>query len=87
MVRFPKKKVAELKETIEDGLHLFGKAMNIAQQMCEGEDYGERYGERFGEDDGAYYGERAEYGGEVPRYNAHGESVGYRRSSRTGRFM
>lgn len=46
-------KAQELKGMIEHGLHIFGKCMNIAEQMCEG-DFNERVG-------GGYYGDKMEY--------------------------
>lgn len=42
-------KAQELKGMIEQGLHIFGKCMNIAEQMCEEDEMGER---------GGYYGNR-----------------------------
>lgn len=38
----------ELKEMINEGLHLFGRAMSVAEQMCEEGEMGERYGDRYG---------------------------------------
>lgn len=56
MIRFPKDKASELKQMINEGLHVFGRAMSIAEQMCSGADYGDRYGDRY---DG--YGDRMPY--------------------------
>lgn len=68
MIKFPKDKASELKQMINEGLHVFGRAMSIAEQMCEGADYGDRYGDRYEEhshypnrppyDDEPYMGER-----------------------------
>lgn len=41
-----KQKMHELKEMINEGLHIFGRAMSVAEQMCEEGEMGERYGER-----------------------------------------
>lgn len=48
MIHFPKSQVSELKTLVEDGLHIFGKVMGIAERMCEGTAFGERYGDRYG---------------------------------------
>lgn len=59
MVKYPKTKAAELKEMVEDGLHILGRAMTIAEQMCEEGEYGDRYGDRYPD-----MGEREPYMGE-----------------------
>ena len=65
MIRVPRKQTEELKGMISDGLHIFGRAMSLAEQICEdaqmGErnmdyPYGDRYGDRMGMRD--YMGER-----------------------------
>ena len=81
-VVIPKKKALEMKELIEEGLHIFGRAMSMCEEMCEGGDLGERqgnggYGERGG------YGMREDYPmGERGGYM--GERRG--RSASTGRY-
>lgn len=42
-------KAREMKNLVEDGLHIFGKVMNMCSQMCEEDEMGER---------GGYYGNR-----------------------------
>ncbi len=72
---------------IEQGLHIFGKCMNIAEQMCDGEmgmrdDYGMRggYGDRMGMREDGYY---------PPMYPMGDPYMGERRgrSGRTGRYV
>lgn len=51
IVKIPKNEVMELKEMIEEGLHTFGRAMSLAERMCEDGEMGERgynYGTRMG---------------------------------------
>ena len=50
-------KATEIKELVEQGLHIFGKVMNMCEQMCEEDDMGERggYGMR---EYGSPYGDR-----------------------------
>ena len=78
-------KAQELKGMIEEGLHIFGKCMNIAEQMCEGE-----MGER-----GGYYGHRdMDYPypdrmgmRDYPQYPMHDSYMGERQGVRgTGRY-
>lgn len=74
MIRVPKDKTMELKGMIQEGLHIFGRAMSLAEQMCEGE-IGERnYGMREG-----VYGMR-----EYPEYPMMGERDGYGYGERRG---
>lgn len=49
MIRVPKDKTMELKSMISEGLHIFGRAMSLAEEMCEASEMGER---------GGYYGNR-----------------------------
>lgn len=70
MIRVPKDKTMELKQMINEGLHIFGRAMTLAEEMCEGSEMGERMGMRdyderhypqypmMGERDYDYMGER-----------------------------
>lgn len=51
MIRVPRQKTEELKGMIADGLHIFGRAMSLAEEMCEGSEMGERTG-------GGYYGNK-----------------------------
>lgn len=96
IVKVPKSEVMELKGMIEDGLHIFGRAMSLAEQMCEGEDMGERggygmrdnnYGSRMGmrEEDYDPYEEEMMSRGNYPRYGGMGMRRG--RSATTGRYM
>lgn len=95
MIKVSKHKTEELKEMIEEGLRIFGRAMSVAEQMCEESEMGERYGERYG------YGERVglrdSMGGRADmRDDYMGERMGMRdgggygerrgRSASTGRY-
>lgn len=50
MIKVPKHKTEELKGMIEEGLHIFGRAMSVAESMCHESEIGERYeyGDRMG---------------------------------------
>lgn len=79
IIRVPKQKTEELKSMIEEGLHVFGKVMNLCEQMCEESEMGERMGMRGG------YGMREEGYPEAPY--AESEAYGDRRGMRgTGRY-
>ena len=77
-------KAMEMKGLIEDGLHIFGKAMNIAQQMCEEGEMGERG--YYGHKDMDYpYGDRM--GMRAPHYPMEPWEYGDRQGVRgTGRY-
>lgn len=85
-------KAAELKGMIEQGLHIFGKCMNIAEQMCEGEmgergSYGMRgmdypYGDRYGMHEG-YYPPQYPMG---ERWEAYGDRRGVPGTGRYSRY-
>lgn len=80
MIRVPKDKTMELKQMISEGLHIFGRAMTLAEEMCEGSEMGERMR------DYDYMGER-----HYPQYPMMGERdydyMGERRGVRgTGRY-
>lgn len=80
MIKVPRQKTEELKGMIEQGLHMLGKAMNIAESMCEDDMMGERYGHRMGMRDEEYY---------PPQYpmNERWEAYGDRQGMRgTGRY-
>lgn len=85
MIRVPRQKTEELKGMINEGLHIFGRAMSLAEEMCEGSEMGERMGMRDIEP--PYMGER-----HYPRYPMMGERdyepyMGERRGVRgTGRY-
>lgn len=92
MIKVPRQKTEELKQMISEGLHIFGRAMSVAEQMCEDAQMGERnydypYGERMGMRDNDYMGER-----HYPQYPMMGERdydpyMGERRGVRgTGRY-
>lgn len=88
IVKVPKNQVDELKGMIEEGLHVFGRAMSIAEQMCddpmgERNDYGMRMGMRD-DYDPMMDDEMATRGG-YSRYGGMGMRRG--RSSVTGRYM
>lgn len=95
MIRVPKDKTMELKGMISEGLHIFGRAMSLAEEMCEGAEMGERGG-YYGNRDMDYpYGDRMgmreDYMGErhYPQYPIMGERdyMGERRGVRgTGRY-
>lgn len=94
IIRVHKQDVSELKGMIEEGLHHFGKAMNIAQRLCESDMMGERSYGAYG--DRGYMGMREDYpmgerymgerGGYPPMYP---EMMGERRgrSGMTGRYV
>lgn len=44
MIRVPRQKTEELKGMIKEGLHIFGRAMSLAEDMCEDAEMGERGG-------------------------------------------
>lgn len=65
MIRVPKQKTEELKGMVEQGLHIFGKVMNLCETMCDGE-MGERY---YGHREMDYpYGDRMEMRNYPPQY-------------------
>lgn len=86
MIRVPRQKTEDLKGMINEGLHILGRAMSLAEEMCEPEAGG--YGER-----GGGYGERMGMRDYPPQYPMMGERdydpyMGERRgrSSVTGRY-
>lgn len=92
IIKVPKHKTQELKEMISEGLHVFGRAMSLAEQMCE-EGFGERnydypYGDRIGmREDYDMMGERnypmSPYG---ERWEAYGDRRGVRGTGRYSRY-
>ncbi|MCM1079677.1 MAG: hypothetical protein NC344_10260 [Bacteroidales bacterium] len=93
MIRVPRQKTEELKGMIEDGLRIFGRAMSLAEQMCESAEMGERGG--YGDRDSDYsYGDRDDYEmmdeRHYPRYPMAGSRREYGdrrgRSAITGRY-
>ena len=83
MIKVPRQKTEELKGMISEGLHIFGRAMSLAEEMCEGAEMGEH---------GGYYGQR-DMGypvppvPPVPQYPAYDPYMGMRRGVRgTGMY-
>lgn len=96
IIRVPKQDVSELKGMIEEGLHIFGRAMSVAERMCEQGMMGERnygaygdrggYGDRMGMREDYPMGERYMGMRDYPMYP---ETMGERRgrSVTTGRYV
>lgn len=97
MIRVPRQKTEELKGMIKEGLHIFGRAMSLAEDMCADSEMGERngfgmrdmdypYGDRYGMREGDdHMGER-NYPPMAP-YGERWEAYGDRRGVKgTGRY-
>ena len=70
IIKVPKHKTEELKGMIKEGLHIFGRAMSLAEDMCEDSEMGERGG--FGMRDMDYpYGDRFGMREDYDRMNEH----------------
>lgn len=73
IIRVSRQKTEELKGMISEGLNIFGRAMSLAEQMCEDSEMGERgggYGNRGG------YGQRDMDGPYGERMDGMGERMG-----------
>ena len=80
----------DMKEHIKKSLYHAGRAMSIAEEMCEGGDMGYRYGDDMGYRGGGrgYMGHRMGYREEEPRYDEYGTPIDMRRMRDShGRFM
>lgn len=92
IIRVPRAKQEELKGLISEGLHIFGRAMTLTEQMCE-EGFGERnmdypYADRIGmREDYDHMGMRdypmSPYG---DRWEAYGDRRGVRGTGRYSRY-
>lgn len=92
-------KASQMKELVEQGLHIFGKVMNMCEQMCDESEMGERGGRygSYGQRDMDYpygdrYGMREDYPmGEKhypmsPMWDGYGERRGVRGTGRYSRY-
>ena len=80
IIRVPRQKTEELKGMISEGLHIFGRAMSLAEQMCEDSEMGERGGGYSYSDRGGY-GQRDMNGPYGERMDGMGERMGMREES------
>lgn len=85
-------KASQMKELVEQGLHIFGKVMNMCEQMCDESEMGERggygmremdypYGDRMGMREDYPMGEK-----HYPMYPYMGERRGVRGTGRYSRY-
>lgn len=93
LIEIEKKNAMELSENIEKALKYAGKAMQIAEEMCESGEMGMRRGYRNGGNGGGGYNGGGYTGNrtgmrddEWPEYDDYGYPMGMRRG-RNGRYM
>ena len=75
IIRVSRQKTEELKGMISEGLNIFGRAMSLAEQMCEDSEMGERGG---GYDNRGGYGQRDMDDPYRERMDGMGERMGMR---------
>lgn len=89
MIEIEKHDAMELSDHIEKALHHAGRAMSIAEEMCNGGEMGYRSGMGYRNNGGyrGYHGGIGYRDEEMPEYDDYGNPMGMRRRDSRGRYM